>query len=437
MAIDRRKLLAGAGVLALGAPALLNRAAAQPAAPAPPAPPPAPEVARRRRIGEAAAANRQRLDYDGSRFSGAAWETLVAHGREAMFFLLGEEHGIAENPKLAAQLFAALAPSGYSKVAIEISPPMAAELDRALSAGGPAALNRMLTAPASRVAFYGMREEAEWLAAARRASPRGRLLWGTDYEVGADRHLIARLRGKRMPAAAAAALGRLEAASTQSWARFDATRGPEHIYSFAGDPELVRAVRAAWPRADAEAAWMLETLEETFAINRLWVAGRAWESNARRSAFMRANLLRHWRAEKAVGRSPRVFFKFGASHVVRGRNHSEVFDMGSLAPEIAALEGGTAYHLLVLAGVGRQVAALDPTQFRYRPVPVQGSYFTGLEPILEQAFGDAMTLFDMRPLRPLLGPSRAPAGPDLMRAVHGFDAILVMTGSTPSSNLGG
>ena len=57
-------------------------------------------------------------------------------GREAHFFLLGEQHGIAENPQLRRRLVpgAGRLPAMPS-VAVEISPPMAAEIDRALSRG--------------------------------------------------------------------------------------------------------------------------------------------------------------------------------------------------------------------------------------------------------------------------------------------------------------
>jgi hypothetical protein len=439
MAIDRRELLAGAGILALAAPAALRAVqpvpAHAPSVPPGPPPPPTADRLRRERIASAAAANRQRLAYDGGTFAGAGWEMLVARGRAAQFFLLGEEHGIAENPKLAAQLFTTLAPAGYSRVAIEISGPMATAFDDALTEGGADALNRMLTAPESRVAFFGMREEAAWLAAARRAVPRGRFLWGTDYETAADRHLLAILRAKRKPAAAEAALARLEAASAAGWARYEATHDLLQIPAFSGDPALVQAVREAWPQPDAEADRVLDTLAETFAINRLWAERRGWESNERRGAFMRANFLRHWRAEKSAGRAPKVFLKYGASHMVRGRNHTETFDLGSLLPEIAALEGGHAFHLLVLPGAGSPLASIDPATFTYTSSNEQGTYVTDLEPILSQAYPDAMTLFDTHALRPLLGSSRTPATADLMRAVHGFDAILVMTGSTASSNL--
>ena len=82
-------------------------------------------------IAAKAAEARLKLDFDGRRFSGPAYDLLLSEARRAQFFLIGEEHGIAENPKLAGQLFEALVPSGYRRLGIEVSPPMARELDAA------------------------------------------------------------------------------------------------------------------------------------------------------------------------------------------------------------------------------------------------------------------------------------------------------------------
>jgi hypothetical protein len=425
MKINRRGVLAS-GLAVAGMAPFAGGAAAQAQAPAA-TPPLADRLAARAR--EA----RLRLDYRDGTFAGPGWERLLAVGRDSHFFMLGEEHGIAENPKLAAALFRELVPSGYSRLGIEISPPMASELDRALQTGGMAGLRRFLAEPANAVAFFGMREEAELLAAARAAVPgRKPVLWGVDYEVGADRRLIALLKQKRKPQAAVTALAALEAASNASWARYQETRSPQYIYGFSGDPALVRAVRAAWPGIDARSSWILETLEETFEINGLWAGRQAWQSNARRVAFMRSNFLRHWRAE---GGRPRTFLKLGASHLMRGRSSTEVFDLGTLIPELAQIEGVKSFQLLVLPGRGASLAQFNPGTFRYEARPAQGDYSTGLQPIIDQAFPDAFTLFDAHRLRPLLGFSRQPQDATLMRMVHGFDAILVMSGSTPSTNL--
>jgi hypothetical protein len=386
-------------------------------------------------IAEAAAAGRQPLEFDGENFSGHAWETLVAEGKAAQFFLLGEEHGIAENPQFAGALFAALVPAGYSRFMIEVSPPMARALDAA-ARDGLEGIRKLFATPGSEPAFYGMAEEAAMLAQVRAAvndpSP---VLWGADYEVGGDRLLIATLGKRPKPPAAELALAALKAASDASWAQYEETRNPQFIFSFSGDPELVRSLRDAWPARDAETSAILDTLEQTFAINHLWVAGKGFASNERRSDFLRRNFIAHWNAEKAAGRRPKVFAKFGASHMVRGRNNSEVYDLGTLMPEAAALEGQHAFHLLVLPGVGASTAVFNPSTWSYDPAPPKDGYMEGLEPILGAADPDAFTLIDLRPLRPLLGRWREDTHPELMRVVHGFDALLVLSGSTPSTNL--
>jgi len=428
MAIDRRELFVGAGLVALAGPALLSQAMAQ-AAPAQPS--------RAERIAAAAREHRHRIDFRDGRFSGPGWDHMVARGRESHFFLLGEQHGISENARLAGALFAALVPAGYAHAAVEISPPMASEMDRVLREGGLAALRRLFDDPGSRVAFFGMREEAEWLAAARAALPGGRpFLWGMDYEVAADRHLIAMLKARRKPAGAETALGRIESASVAAWARYARTRDLQEAYTFTGDPALIRALRAAWPRADAETGLILDTLEGTFEANQLWRQSRGHDSNARRAALMRANFLRYWRAEKAAtaGRTPRLMMKMGSNHMMRGLTPTDVFDLGTLVPEIAAAEGVKAYQLLVMNGLGTQTAQFDARTFTYRSA-AESEMHEELAPIFGQAFADGFTLFETAPLRAIARSGASGLSADLIRAVHGFDAILLMTGSTPSANL--
>lgn len=428
MTIDRRRMLAAAGLVGLAA----GSAQARTQTPAPAQTAPSLDD----RLAARASENRHRLDFVDGRFSGPGWDFLIDEGRKARFFLLGEEHGIAENPRLAAALFAGLAPAGYDTLAIETSPLMAAELDRA-AVGGVDGLRQLFADPRSQAAFFSMREEAEMLAAIRAAGPQGRpVLWGLDYDVAADRLAIARLNARPKPAAAAAALASLEAASAASWAQYEATRGPQHIFNFSGDPALVRAVREAWPDADAEAVWMLTVLEETLEINRLFLTGRGHASNQRRADLNKANLFRYWRQARSEGRTPRAMFKFGASHMVRGLNMTEAFDLGTTIPELAALEGGSTFSLMVLPGRGRSVAAFDPTAWTYRQGPPRDDYAAGLEPVAGQAFGDAFTVIDLRPLRALLpGGRTAGVNRELVRMVHGFDGLLVMSGSSPSQNL--
>ena len=388
------------------------------------------------KITAAATEHRLVLGFDGETFSGPAWERLVAEGRRAQFFLVGEEHGIAENPMLVGQLFPVLAEAGYSKLAIEISPTMASLLDAALVDDGLDGLRKLFAQPGGEPAFYGMQEEAEMLAAVRAALPANRpVLWGTDYEVAGDRQLLKLLEGAKKPAAAATALDNVIAASTASWAEYAETGSLQFVFSFAGDPALVRAVREAWPNPDPQSDVILNTLEKTLFTNQLWMQGKAWESNRARAELQRENCLRYWRAAKQRGATPKVLAKYGGSHIVRGLSQTAVYDLGTLLPEIAALEGNRSFSMLIVPGAGTSVAGLNPSTWTYEPRPADGGYLAGLGPIMSAAHADTFTLIDLAALRPVVGMSGKDVDKELFRTVHGFDMLLIMSGSNPSGEL--
>ncbi len=62
---------------------------------------------------------------EAGRLGGPGGRRLVSEGAAAQFFLIGEEHGIAEVPELAAWLFERLVPHGYRHLAVEIGPAIA------------------------------------------------------------------------------------------------------------------------------------------------------------------------------------------------------------------------------------------------------------------------------------------------------------------------
>jgi hypothetical protein len=384
----------------------------------------------------AAKEHRTRLEFDGDSFSGPALDQLLTRAGSAQFFLIGEEHGIAENPKLAAQLFATLVADGYEKLVIEISPPMAAILESAVQNGGIEGLRTLYASPGGKPAFFGMREEAELLAAVRAALPEAtEVFWGVDYEVLGDRALLRQLNEMERPASSDAPLENLIAASDSAWSKYSETGSPQYVFSFSGDPALVTAVINAWPDANDRALRMLETLRSTLEINQLWMQGRGWESNARRAALIRSNFLTHWHDANRNGATPRILAKLGSNHLLRGRNMTGTFDLGALLPEIASADGGQTFSLMVLPGMDSLTAVMNPSTWTYSPQPAKDNYAEGLEALTDAAYSNAFTLIDLAALRPIVGSRIDRYGADVARVVHGFDMLLVMSGSTASSNL--
>jgi hypothetical protein len=288
--------------------------------------------------------------------------------------------------------------------------------------------------PGAQPAFYGMAEEAAMLASIRAAAPSDEtVLWGTDYEVLGDRQLLRLLREARMPQAAEAALETLIEASDTAWAESEKRRSPEYAFSFSGDPALVRAVSDAWPDPDPRSAVILNTLEKTLMINRLWMQKQKWASNNERASLQKENFLRYWHTARQQGEAPKVIAKYGASHVVRGLSPTAVYDLGTFLPELAALERGTTLSLMIMPGAESMTAGMNPALWRYEPRPAAGGYIDGIMPLMNAAFDDSFTLIDLRELRAVAGMKRGELGDELFRVIHGFDLLLVMTGSTPSS----
>lgn len=425
MSTHRRGLLAGLGLTALAsaAPAVAQT------------PPTAPKPPLAERLAAEAAKHRLAVSFDGDTVSGPGLDRILQEARAARFLLLGEEHGVAQAPILSQAVFKALAPSGYSRLAIEVSPPAARALDEAAT-GGVEGLKRFAADHPPGPAFYTMAEEARMLAAVRAAIPGPEpVLLGLDYEVLQDRLLIGRLEAAA-PASARAPLAALKAASDKAWAAYANSRNIGQILPFSGDPALVRAVRAAWPKPDAASWDILETLEQTLAINQHQTAERYFLSNDARAQFNRANWARFWRAEGAKADPARVMLKFGAGHMVRGRSPTEVYDLGSLVSETAVLRGETSFHLLVIPADGGRQAVLNGETLRYDPHPVSTVQEMALQSLQAAALAGSSTLFDLRPLRRLMpGSVTRDADARLSRVIHGFDALLLVAGSTASGNL--
>lgn len=417
-------------VLAVGAAGFLGTAAAQPQPPAPPQKP------IEERLLERALENTLALNFDGSRFSGPGWDLLVREGATSEFTLLGEEHGLAEVPVLARELFKALRPAGYDTLAIEVSPPIADDLDRAARGGIEGLIQFCKTYPPG-AAFYFWRTEAELLAAARAAVPGQRpALWGLDYEMVADRRLIARLR-ESAPPSAKAALDALDAASRAAWETWRTTHNPGVLFTFSGDPELVRAVRNAWPKPDRNVAQILMTLEETLEINRLFQT-KTWDSNERRARLMRRNFVDHLNRAAAEGRRPKVMLKMGENHVQRGVNWTGNFDVGSLVHEAAQIRGGKAFALLVGGGADAHHGVLNPTNMTTADAPVDMLAQMGMSFLVKAAPSTTPVVIDMRPLRSLLGRTsnlQAFNNPEAVKNIFAFDVIVLWPRSTAAQLL--
>jgi hypothetical protein len=368
--------------------------------------------------------------------AGRGWDWLVQEARDARFTLIGEEHGVAETAQFSAALFNALRGSGYSRMAIELSPIIAQDIEAAARRNGLQGIMNFFAGPDTWSPMY-LREEAQFLAAVINAAPRSeRVLWGLDREIFSDRYLISKLEPK-VPRRAKESFTRLKEASTNARARHQQNPSPENLFIFSQDPAVVSALRANWPNPDRESDTILRTLEESLAINAVARTGSAWASSQRRAQWKRDNLAGRLREEPGRGSPPKVMLKFGYNHVIRGANYVNVFDLGAMTDEVAALSGGRAFHILVLPGPGSRQAVLGPGRSFVAVSSDEFDEFRAgdqrLTRVLSNANATGHEVIDFRALRPLAMRGLEGWNSDLVRTIHGYDAAVIWKGAHAAS----
>jgi hypothetical protein len=413
---------------------------------------PAPPDAGARLLVGTLEAHRHPVGVAGGGLAGAGGAWLVAQGREADFFLLGEEHGVAEIPGLTGALFRALTrEAGYRHLAIETGDGMAAALDSLARLPDPeAALVGWFEAHWPGAPFFTLAEEAELLVEAVAASPASQVLWGLDYDIMADRHALPRLETLARTGAQREAVAHARSVA-DSLLRLAMDEGnPAHVLMFGGPVEVLEELRRGWdPVPASEADRILRILEATRGVNELWLTGQGLASNHERARWNKAQFAHYWTGAGGgldpageAGEAPRVLFKFGANHMLRGRNFTDVHDLGALASELADARGGRSFHLLVVAGEGSESAALDPTTMTYRPQPAGTQGAAWAAPLFEAARdaevspGAPWTLLELAPLRALAAAGRLGTLPEqLQKVIWGFDAVVVLHGSRAATML--
>lgn len=428
MPVSRRDLILGGGAFLIAGTHAFGQDSAPPRA-RPQAPGPQASLL------EALRKNRLPLTMsDGP--AGAGWDWLVRRARNARFTLIGEEHGVAETARFSAALFRTLRGAGYSRVAIELSPIIAQDIEAAARRDGLQGIENFFARPDSWSPMY-LREEARFLAAVIDANPDGqRALWGFDREIFSDRYLISKLEA-RVPGRARVSYARLKEASTSSAQRRAKDPGAEPPFLFAQEPSIVAAVRADWPNPDRESDTILRTLEESLAINAVARTGTAWDSSERRAQWMRNAFVARLNEERRRGSSPKVMLKAGYNHMIRGANYVNIFDVGSIADEVATLDGGNAFHVLVLPGPGSRQAVPGPGRSFVSVSSDEFDEFRAgdqrLTRVLANVDATGHEVIDLQALRPLAMRGLESWNADVVRTIHGYDAAVIWKGARASS----
>jgi len=357
-------------------------------------------------------ANTYTATIEDGEFTGPGADWLEARGQAVDHFLMGERHGTAEIPMVAATLYERLAEHGYGPVALEIGPFAAGATNSALAQGGYPALEELVTRyEGPPIAFLNRKEESEMAA---RMAEAGATIWGVDYEfifslpmhldVLADEAETEREREA------------VQAVRTRMNEQWGGEAGPA---IGAAAPSTFRRLRAAFaPRGDEQALSRIDALLESNAIYAPYVreAGSFPESNRRREALMKEQLIdyvREW--ETSRGETPKVFHK--NAHVSKISPNDLHVTFGAFVAEWLRGRNAESFHVMADCN-GGQI-----------PKTGQGgggkctAYLGGEDsPFSGHLREDEITVIDLRPLRRYFGAEFL--SEKLNRGIVSFDAYI-------------
>jgi hypothetical protein len=356
---------------------------------------------------------------------------LQASVQRRHFFLVGEEHGVAEIPLLMAALFQTAAEYAYSFLAIEIGPLMAQALTNALSQKGPDGLKAFIQTDPLAVPFYNCAEDIHLLNTVYTASGDSpHSLWGLDQEYMFSACYF--LEQLKQLASNESARVKVEQALTRA-RELRATGKP---CLFVVQDDAFKSLKMQFRRHDVTAHQILSGLETSYRIYELFLpalqgdAEAEYESNQARELLLKRNFISQY--GEAIQRHkppPKIMFRFGYNHLARGQSQTKVHTLGNLLSELALANNVRSFNIFIMGGLGTEMrTALGGKQ------PSEEAERLGLGTIVESRAKDPYMLFDLKPLRPLLYARKLQnILPELEEIVWQYDAIAVLTDSTPAS----
>lgn len=377
-------------------------------------------------------ANTYHLTLEDDELRGEGVEWLVERARGVHHFMIGERHGTAQIPAVAASLYEHLAPVGYDYAALEIGPFAARHVNRALADGGFESLADLLTRyDAAPVAFMAWREEARMAA---RIADAGGTIWGLDQEFvrSLPMHLDA------LAEAAATGQERRAVRAIRSRMLEEWTAGEDYLGN--ADPGALRELRDAFEtRGDGEA---LARIDALITSNRIYApytrdTGSFYYSGLERENYMKSVLVERIREAGARGDgAPRIFYKFGGLHSGKhpGARLDQRVPLGTFVSEWArTIRGEETFHLFVDCNGGRQAGSGQGEAGECPPYLTSRAARRGeTSPFAEHLSGEGITLIDFSALRP-----RFSEWDFLSERARSFiiaaDAYMAVAGVTPST----
>lgn len=371
------------------------------------------------------------LSLNEQNFSGEGAAVLQEAMQSPQFLLVGEQHGIVEVGAFTNALLKAARPLGFEYFCVETDPFIAKKLEQLVGEGKPALDEFVKSFPLS-IPFYDNHEDFQMLTTALEAGD-GQLpkLWGVDQVfAAAPRYLFQRLT-EIAPDAKAKALaadylkkGREGLQAVMKNGDFN-----QMILNQLEEKDFTQLLTAFGNDPQSESTQIIQGMMKTKEIYAAWYAGKYHQNNFIRSKLMKKQFMEYYREAEKLKPTPKVVFKFGATHTYRGLSYYQVFDLGNLVSELAAMNEMESLHIHFTGIRGKANSGLQGEQSFDSQKDIAPEIWAAIS---DRAEGQEWILVDMRPLREKFGRRRLKP---IKSEVFNYDFWIFVPEATPVTTI--
>ena len=372
------------------------------------------------------------FSFDDGVLHGNGHDFLLDKAANSPYFLIGENHGIAETALVSAALFHSFKPLGYAYYATEVGPFTASMLQSMSKTNMDASLQKHFKDYPFSIPFFNWQEEARVLEAAmNNTSIDGPIIWGLDQEFAASfRMFFKKLEVDATTEDSRALAHEYYTLAEKTFSEALETKNPGNSLLTILTPSDFEKLRQHF-EGQPNSTKLIDALEESIQIYQLWFTREGYRSNYLRAELMKRNFTTYLEQAKLQDENPRVMIKLGASHQYRGLNGLNIPDIGNFISELASLEEKKSFHLYVVGRKGSQNTYNPFSQSEAdKSVPFDAAIdddYRHFSSVLEASSEALWTVIDLLPLRHALHNKKVKnVHPQLEKIIWGYDAILLI-----------
>lgn len=367
--------------------------------------------------------------YAGS-FQGEGWDLVLDMARKHKYFLIGEDHGLAEVPLFTRELIKNI---DYDLFVTEIDS-ITASTARSIAADHTSRIEAFHRSNPSALSFFSAKEEFELLT---QLSEKETDVWGLDQVSLFSTGIALRRLSEVCESKAAKELTTKLADLSDDLFRGAVKSGNyDTLFIYSSKQLVFDHLKEVLAGESREATSILKDLEASWQIYN----GVNGANYSTRIGGMKSKLLNYYLHQASNGlKNEKVLYKFGAYHVGKAESYLGEYDVGNLVFNLAHAEGESSYHLMVVGKKGEQNTFLPTEGMKSVPFNMEDkkSDLHSLLPFAELTDENKWAYFDLRPIRRAYRKGELEITDSFLKAViTGYDGLIIIPEVTPSGIIG-